>query len=92
MSELRPDVIALTDSFDLTDSILNSSIGSSDGNVYEKLFKEATKSVLNRVDPFEGYEKQLRPHLDIQFLKHHNKLPTEMKPKLWKISAQLINL
>lgn len=36
--ELRPDVIALTDSFQLSDSIINSAIGRYDGNIYENYF------------------------------------------------------
>jgi hypothetical protein len=55
-----------------------SSIGSYDGNVYEKLLTAARKSNLNQVDPFKGYEKVLRPHLDQEFLKHHNKLVSKM--------------
>lgn len=36
--ELRPDVIALTDSFQLSDSIINSAIGRYDGNIYENYY------------------------------------------------------
>lgn len=36
--ELRPDVIALTDSFQFSDFIVNSAIGKYDGNIYENYF------------------------------------------------------
>ncbi|OBA19720.1 acyl-CoA oxidase [Metschnikowia bicuspidata var. bicuspidata NRRL YB-4993] len=36
--ELRPDVIAYTDSFQFSDFALNSSIGKYDGNIYENYF------------------------------------------------------
>ena len=44
---LRPDTIALTDSFDFPDRVLNSALGRADGNVYESLLEEARKSALN---------------------------------------------
>lgn len=36
--EIRPDVIAYTDSFQYTDFVLNSAIGKFDGNIYENYF------------------------------------------------------
>jgi len=47
MAEIRPDCVALTDAFDLTDTALNSTIGRYDGNVYEAMYEAARKSVLN---------------------------------------------
>lgn len=47
LRELRPDVIPLVDAFDYPDAVLNSSIGSKDGMVYERLFEAAIKSSLN---------------------------------------------
>lgn len=38
----------------MPDNILASTIGRSDGNVYEALFDAAKKSGLNKVDPFDG--------------------------------------
>jgi len=81
MEEIRPDVIALTDAFDLTDTALNSTIGRYDGNVYEALFESAKKATLNQVDPFVGYKEHLRPHLDLEFLQRKNKLPEDEQPK-----------
>ena len=74
MSEIRPDSIALVDSFDYADYILKSSIGRYDGNVYEALFDAAQKSTLNQKDPFIGYEEYLKPHLNKELLRHGNKV------------------
>ncbi|CUM64721.1 uncharacterized protein PRCAT00002331001 [Priceomyces carsonii] len=38
LEEIRPNVIAYTDSFQLTDMVLNSAIGNYDGNIYENYF------------------------------------------------------
>ncbi|EPQ32450.1 uncharacterized protein PFL1_00646 [Pseudozyma flocculosa PF-1] len=47
MAELRPNAIALVDSFAVPDYLLNSSLGRSDGNVYEALFDFAIREPLN---------------------------------------------
>lgn len=73
MAELRPDSVALVDSFEYPDKILKSTIGRYDGNVYEALFEAAEKSRLNRVDPYEGYQESFDKHLNKEFLKHANK-------------------
>jgi len=69
---IRPESIALVDALDIPDNVLNSSIGSSDGNAYESLVVAASKSVLNKVEPFEGWDEALKPHLDLEFLKQGN--------------------
>lgn len=46
-AHLRPDIVPLTDAFDFPDRILNSTLGRSDGIVYEALLAEARKSGLN---------------------------------------------
>jgi acyl-CoA oxidase len=79
MKEIRPDAVALVDAFDLKDYILRSDIGRYDGNVYEALFDSAQKSVLNRTDPFDGYEEFLKPHLNKELLKHGNKKKLNQK-------------
>ena len=56
MKMLRPDVIALVESFDISDTILNSALGSSDGKVYEKLFNAAENSAMNVDDEGERVE------------------------------------
>ena len=73
MEEIRPDAIALTDAFDYPDNLLKSTIGSHDGNVYEKLFDAAQNSVLNENEVFDGYNEYLKPHLNQELLKHGNK-------------------
>eukprot|EP01065_Artemidia_motanka_P037993 TRINITY_DN46877_c0_g1_i1.p1 TRINITY_DN46877_c0_g1~~TRINITY_DN46877_c0_g1_i1.p1 ORF type:complete len:749 (+),score=239.42 TRINITY_DN46877_c0_g1_i1:75-2249(+) len=46
--QLRNDVVGLTDAFDIPDRVLNSTLGRSDGNVYEALYVAAKRSPLNR--------------------------------------------
>jgi flavocytochrome c len=72
LAEIRPDAVSLVDAFDYPDFILRSTIGRYDGNVYEALFDAAQKSILNKTDPFDGYE-HLKPHLNKDLLKHGNK-------------------
>ncbi|GBG34285.1 Peroxisomal acyl-coenzyme A oxidase 1 [Hondaea fermentalgiana] len=77
LDALRPDAVALVDAFDIPDRVLNSTIGRSDGRVYEALYESARDSPLNQGKgkvPFEGYEEVLAPHLDKEFLKLRNKL------------------
>ena len=45
---LRPNAIALVDSFDYPDRILNSCLGRYDGQVYEALYEYAKSSSLNQ--------------------------------------------
>lgn len=47
MAELRPNAVALVDSFAVPDYLLNSALGRSDGNVYEALFDFAQREPLN---------------------------------------------
>ena len=68
MEEIRPDIIALTDAFDLPDHVLLSAIGRSDGNVYEALYTSATRCPLNQQQVFDGYKEYLQPHLDLEGL------------------------
>jgi acyl-CoA oxidase len=44
---IRPDAVAIVDSFEFNDRFLNSAIGSYDGRVYENLFEWAAQSALN---------------------------------------------
>ena len=50
LSQLRPNAVALVDSFDHHDKILNSVLGRYDGNVYENLFEWARRSPLNATE------------------------------------------
>jgi acyl-CoA oxidase len=80
LDELRPDVVALVDAFDFPDSVLNSTIGSYDGNVYERLFDAAFHAPLNAHPdkPFKGYE-ELRKSLDLDFLRLRNMPGDELR-------------
>lgn len=51
------------DSFDIRDEILDSALGAYDGNVYERLFKEANKSPLNKTPVNRSFEMYLKPYL-----------------------------
>ena len=46
---IRPNAVALVDSFDFTDHLLGSILGRYDGNVYEHLYKWALSSPLNKI-------------------------------------------
>lgn len=50
LSELRPNAVALVDSFDYRDEMLNSVLGRYDGNVYEHMFEWAKRSPLNHTE------------------------------------------
>jgi Acyl-CoA oxidase len=48
------------------------------GNPYEKMFKAAIQSPLNKQDPFPGYNEYLEPHLNKEFLKLKNTVPPKL--------------
>jgi len=70
-TELRPDAAALTDAFEFPDHVLNSTIGRSDGNVYEAQYAAAVRSPLNRNEVPEWLEA-MRPYLDFELLSRRN--------------------
>uniref|UniRef100_A0A8C6YKU9 Acyl-coenzyme A oxidase n=1 Tax=Naja naja TaxID=35670 RepID=A0A8C6YKU9_NAJNA len=45
---IRPNAVALVDSFDFCDSMLRSVLGRYDGNIYENMFEWSKKSPLNK--------------------------------------------
>jgi acyl-CoA oxidase len=49
LAQIRPEAVALCDSFAVPDYLLNSELGRSDGNVYQKLIEFASKEPLNAV-------------------------------------------
>jgi len=49
LAQIRPEAVALCDSFAVPDYLLNSELGRSDGNVYQKLVEFASKEPLNGV-------------------------------------------
>ena len=68
LGELRPDAVALTDAFGASDYSLASTLGRSDGNVYEAIMQEARLSPLNASPVMVGWDK-LAPILDLDFLR-----------------------
>ncbi|XP_036331678.1 probable peroxisomal acyl-coenzyme A oxidase 1 [Rhagoletis pomonella] len=63
LKKLRPDAVGICDGFDYHDRVLNSTLGSYDGNVYERLFEAAKKSPLNKKPVPDSFEKCLKPFL-----------------------------
>eukprot|EP00475_Leptophrys_vorax_P021923 TRINITY_DN2979_c0_g1_i2.p1 TRINITY_DN2979_c0_g1~~TRINITY_DN2979_c0_g1_i2.p1 ORF type:complete len:685 (-),score=208.09 TRINITY_DN2979_c0_g1_i2:62-1846(-) len=61
LAKLRPDAVALVDSWDFSDYNLNSALGRYDGNVYEALYEQAKKSPLNSSDIAPGINEYLLP-------------------------------
>jgi acyl-CoA oxidase len=86
VDSLRPDCVSLVDAFDFPDSVLNSTIGRHDGNVYEALYEAAKRSSLNLQDPFAGYSQLWAPRLDKEFLQDgaaaHRTIGNHMTSKL----------
>jgi len=67
LTELRPEAVALVDGLGMKDSQLHSTLGRSDGNVYEAIYNEAKLNPLN-VPKMVGWE-HLSPMLDLEFMK-----------------------
>uniref|UniRef100_T1PGZ2 Acyl-CoA oxidase n=1 Tax=Musca domestica TaxID=7370 RepID=T1PGZ2_MUSDO len=63
LKKLRPDVVAITDGFEFHDKVLNSALGSYDGNVYERLFEAALKHPLNKKPVPDFFGKYLKPFM-----------------------------
>lgn len=63
---IRPNAVGIVDSFDIRDEVLSSTLGSYDGNVYERLFDEAQRSPLNAEPVNKSFQQYLKP-----FLKAH---------------------
>lgn len=62
LAATRQEAVNIVDAFDIRDEILGSALGCWDGNVYERLFEQASKSPLNQTAVHhESYEKYLRP-------------------------------
>ena len=68
LQQIRPDAVGLVDAMGYSDDILNSTLGRSDGNVYEAIYREAQKSPLNQSQHMVGWEA-LAPVLDMDFLR-----------------------
>eukprot|EP00416_Gambierdiscus_australes_P016565 CAMPEP_0171076350 /NCGR_PEP_ID=MMETSP0766_2-20121228/13354_1 /TAXON_ID=439317 /ORGANISM="Gambierdiscus australes, Strain CAWD 149" /LENGTH=615 /DNA_ID=CAMNT_0011533315 /DNA_START=9 /DNA_END=1856 /DNA_ORIENTATION=+ len=68
LEELRPDAVALTDGFGITDWNLKSTLGRFDGNVYEAIYEEAKLSPLNQDPKMVGWDK-FAEILDLDFIR-----------------------
>ena len=73
---LRPDAVALADSWDFPDRILNSVLGRHDGNIYEAIFKASVISPLNRKE-VPRFLQAFEPNLDKDFLALNNAMCEE---------------
>ncbi|GJV74754.1 peroxisomal acyl-coenzyme A oxidase 1 [Tanacetum coccineum] len=62
-SQVRPNAIALVDSFNHTDHYLSSILGRYDGNVYPKLYEAAFKDPFNDSDIADGIYQYVQPIL-----------------------------
>ncbi|KAL1805968.1 hypothetical protein ACET3Z_029036 [Daucus carota] len=62
-SQVRPNAVALVDSFNYTDHYLGSILGRYDGNVYPKLYEAAWKDPLNESVVTDGYVEYIKPLL-----------------------------
>lgn len=63
MAAIRPNAVGIVDGFDINDAIIASPLGAYDGNVYERLFAEVSKSPLNAKPVNESFHKYLKPLL-----------------------------
>ncbi|PSC69663.1 peroxisomal acyl-coenzyme A oxidase 1-like [Micractinium conductrix] len=63
---LRPNAVALTDSFGYPDYMLNSALGRRDGNVYQALLDSAKSSPLNATQEGPAWKPVLEPLLNPQ--------------------------
>ncbi|KAL5013238.1 hypothetical protein ScPMuIL_007508 [Solemya velum] len=63
LAEIRTNAVALVDSLDFSDTVLESALGRFDGNVYEALYEYAKNSPLNKTEVHETYHKYLKPFM-----------------------------
>lgn len=63
LKAIRPDAVAICDGFDHHDKNLKSTLGSYDGNVYERIFEEAKKSPLNQKPVPDVFHTHLKPFM-----------------------------
>lgn len=63
LAAIRPNAVGIVDGFDISDEVLSSALGAYDGNVYERLFEEASKSPLNAEPVNKSFQLYLKPFL-----------------------------
>lgn len=69
LAVIRPEAVALTDSFGFHDSELHgTTLGSYDGNVYEAIYDSARRSPMNRSRKMLGWD-MFAPMLDLDLLR-----------------------
>merc|ERR1712217_771497 len=78
LAELRPDAVALVDSFGFTDAELKSTLGRYDGNVYEAIYEKALESPLNRSPKMLGWD-EFAAVLDLDILREGMKTQRSAK-------------
>jgi len=63
LKRLRPNAVAIVDSFDFHDRVLDSALGVYDGNVYERIFESAKQSPLNKEPVNQSFHQYLKPFM-----------------------------
>ncbi|XP_016990774.1 probable peroxisomal acyl-coenzyme A oxidase 1 [Drosophila rhopaloa] len=63
LTKLRPDAVAIVDGFDFSDLQLNSTLGSYDGNAYERIFDAALKNPMNQKSVPKSFNELLKPFM-----------------------------
>ncbi|XP_017007924.2 acyl-coenzyme A oxidase 1 [Drosophila takahashii] len=63
LTKLRPDAVAIVDGFDFSDLQLNSTLGSYDGNAYERIFDAALKNPVNQKSVPKSFHEILKPFM-----------------------------
>ncbi|XP_037948742.1 probable peroxisomal acyl-coenzyme A oxidase 1 [Teleopsis dalmanni] len=63
LKRLRTDAVAICDSFDFHDSVLQSTLGAYDGNVYERIYAAAKQSSLNSQPVPKSFHSHLKPFM-----------------------------
>ncbi|KAH8348698.1 hypothetical protein KR084_009946 [Drosophila pseudotakahashii] len=61
LEKFRPNAVAICDGFEFHDRVLNSVLGSYDGNVYPRLFDSAKRSTMNQKPVQKSFETYLKP-------------------------------
>lgn len=63
MKTFKINAIGVVDGFDIPDTVLGSTLGAYDGNVYERLLAAAKKSPLNQEDVNKSFHLYLKPFM-----------------------------
>lgn len=63
LRKFRHNAIGIVDGFDIPDTVLRSTLGAYDGNVYERLLDAAKTSPLNQEDVNKSFELYLKPYM-----------------------------